>query len=201
MGFWEFLAKMIDSLAWPSLAAYVVYLLRGHGHELIRFVEKIRVKDFEVTLRQNFEEGREAAEQVRSETNINTFGTAETSTLTTASKIALEAGRPDVAILDVWKTVEQELTKIIQHEGMMRWVSPGNLIHWAHQKGLISNADRELFDRLRRIRNEVVHSNDVRKLSNAEVYEFADLASVLIARLKEIEEPLKGYPLPKDGRP
>ncbi len=195
MGFWDFVSKAVDSLAWPALAAYVLYLVKRHGHELVRFVEKIRVKDFEVTLRQNFEGGREAAETVRSETIADVQ--KEVSALTAMSKAALDAGRPDIAILDIWKGLEQELVKIIQHEGMARWVSPTRLIQWAYQKELISRADRELFDRLRVIRNEVVHSSDFRKISSAEVYEYAELTSVLITRLREIEEPLKSFPLPR----
>jgi hypothetical protein len=167
----SFTASVIGSLAWPvTLLIFLVILLKN-GPKLSRFVKSIRFKEFELTLRDDLEKAKNIAETIQV-----TLIASEDSKERAASEdkvLALAQIDPGVAILKSWQKLEQKLTQLIQHNGLIRFTSNREFVQRLLQLNKITEADVALFDKLRSIRNTVVHAhNDKRSMSVAEVVEY-----------------------------
>mgnify|MGYP003648576918 CR=1 FL=1 len=154
-----------------------------HAPTLARFVKAIRYKDFEVTMREDFNEARLDAEQVKLE-----IGDAEPINLNPNDKI-IQLAKIDrgIAIVEIWKNLEVEITRLIQHNGLMRYTNPFKFVEHLAEVGKITSRDLSLFRNLRKIRNESVHSHNSSELTMAEVLEFRDFVEVLAKRFESIK--------------
>jgi hypothetical protein len=187
----SFISSLVHDLVWPALAvaAFVVAYMRAS--HLARLIKSIRYGDLEITLHDQFSKAQVEAEAVREK-----LPPLEES-LRPRDDQALNLAKidPNVALMDTWQRLEGEITKIIQHEGYMRWVSPRKFVDHLHQLGLISHNEVTLFDTLRSIRNSVAHSIGA-SATIAQVVEYNDFIDSFVQRLQSIKEPLKDFPLP-----
>jgi hypothetical protein len=180
-----FIASVIGSLAWPVTLFLVLFLLLRNGVSLARFVKSIRFKDFELTLRNDLEKARDIAEsiQIRFISPITSEDRQDSE-----NKVLLLAQiDPGVAILKSWQKLDLALTKLIQHNGLIRYTNKSAFVRRLLELDKITESDLALFDRLRSIRNAVVHARSNKgSISVAEVVEYDQLVDTLIRRLEQI---------------
>lgn len=194
----EWLPPVIDlvgHIAWPAttLILFIVGLRRLP--ELARFIKTIRYKDIEITLRENFEAARPEAERLA----IEYKGDESLTTPTEQATKFLEVGT-SIAIIEVWLRLEREITKLIQHNGLMRFTTQLKFIEHLVKQNMLREGDLFLFRRLRNIRNSAVHASDENVISKAEVVEFSHFVDLLIAKLKDIKNK-PGYINMPEGNP
>jgi hypothetical protein len=180
-----FISSLISSLSWPGTLLIVLIIVLNNGPRLARFVKSIRFKEFELTLRDDLEKAKNIAETIQV-----TLISSEDSKERAASEdkvLALAQIDPGVAILKSWQKLEQKLTQLIQHNGLTRFASNRQFVQRLLQLKKITEADVALFDKLRSIRNTVVHAhNDKRSMSVAEVVEYDQLIETLVSRFEQI---------------
>jgi hypothetical protein len=190
-----FIASVIGSLAWPVTLLIVILILLRNGTQLAKFVKTIRFKDFELTLRSEFEKARTIAEEIEVGLALPPVrGEREESE---DKVLALAQIDPGVAVLKSWQKLEEKLTSLIQHNGLIRVLNRESFVDRLVQLNKISATEKLLFERLRIIRDIVVHgSKDGRSMSVAEVVEYDQLVDTLVRRLQQIQEE-PGYIDPK----
>ena len=155
-----------------------LFYFTRHASTLIRFVKTIRYGDIEVT----FQDARHDFEVIQVQR-----GPVESPALEADNKILrLAEIDPGVAVIEIWKGLEEKLIQLIQHNGMMRFTTPDKFMKVLHDQKKISTTELELFQRLRKIRNESVHSRASQSLTVAEVLEYKNFVDTFLSVLELI---------------
>jgi hypothetical protein len=178
-----FIAALVGHLAWPLVTLALISLALFKLPKLARFIKAIRFKDFEVTIRDDFAQARAEAERliIEQKQPVLPFHIDE-------KVLRLAEIDPSVAIIDVWRTLEQAIVKLIQHNGLMRFTTPAKFIEHLTTIGKLSHGDLMLFRKLRNIRDISVHADDRNTLSKGEVVEFSNFVALLIEKLEQIRQ-------------
>jgi hypothetical protein len=183
MNWLQFFSSVIGSLAWPVTVVVAFYFLKSHIADLFPFVERLKLKDFEVEFRKSVQE---LAVQSRAE-----LPTAEIEGETTSPKnrlYSLAEISPRSAILEAWLQVEAASADVIQSHTLsvqtkLVGISPLRLGEQLNRLQLINSKQLEIFQRLRELRNKAVHIGDA-TFPIDEVLEYIDLATSLAAQIR-----------------
>lgn len=178
----EFIAAVIDSLAWPAVVIMTVVLLRRPLAGLLPLLRRVKYKELEVEFAQEVKELRQEAEaalpplpagpppQIPEEQAL----------------INLASVSPRSAVVEAWRLVESAARRGLEArgEGMEsgRPVSGPRLTRTLLQREMLDNATRSVFDRLRMLRNQAVHAEDF-LVDEASSREYIELALALARRL------------------
>lgn len=183
MDWLTFISNAIRDLAWPIIALAVLGAFLFQGRAFVRLVKTFRYKDFELTTREEFFEARADAEQVKL-----TLDDQPSSSLNPKDRILqLAEIDPGLAIIDIWKTLDAELLKLIQHNGLVRFTTPDKFVAELGKLGKLSSREESLYRKLRQIRNASVHAHGSFTLTLAEVIEFRDFVDVLVKRFEQMK--------------
>jgi hypothetical protein len=178
-----FISSVVRDTAWPivALSAFVIFSYKGNT--FIKLIKSLKYKDFEISTREEFAEAREDAEHVKQQLSIQPKIEFQ------PSDRILKLAEMDsaVAIIDVWKKLEDTIISVIQHHGQMRYTTPENSMLKLTKLGKLSKNDLNLYRSLRKIRNENVHSHHQSKLTLAEVMEYEGFVEILINKLNQIK--------------
>lgn len=178
-----FIAALVGHLAWPIVTLALVSIALLKLPKLARFIKAIRFKDFEVTIREDFALARVEAERL----TVEQKNAAELSP-TEEKVLRLAELDPSIAIIEVWRRLEQAIVRLIQHNGMMRFTTPARFMEYLASLGKLSDGDLMLFRKLRDIRNISVHAHDRNMLSKGEVLEFSTFVALLTEKLEQIRQ-------------
>ena len=196
-----FISSLIRDTATPAAALVALWIILSKTPKLSRLIKTIKFKDVEVNLREELEKAKDEAEILKSKTTANERA-PETKQVSQFDEKIIKLANidPKAAIFEIWKQLENSIIKLMQHNGLIRFTRPDKLIRWLGNQGKISASQVELFLRLKRIRNEVVHAfpDDPPNISMADVLEYKDLSSLLIDTLESIrsEDGYLDYPIP-----
>lgn len=178
MNLYGFLASVVGSVAWPVTIVFCVLFLSKNGRNILKFVKTIRYGDLELTL----QDARRDAEAIQ----IETGQPARPATEADDKILRLAEINPPAAVIEIWKSLEAKLIQLIQHNGMIRFTRPEHFMKVLVDQKRISATELELFQRLRKIRNDSVHSRDPRALTVAEVLDYKSFVETLVTRLDQI---------------
>lgn len=190
MDWLTFFANIIDSLAWPATSLIVLFFLVWKGNEIANIFKSIKYKDFEVTFKDDFSKAKELVDTLESGDFLSE---SADSMLTFEADETLKLAEKDrsLAVLKIWQGLETGIVQLIQHNGLVRFTNPSAFMHKLHKLGKINKQDIELYDNLRKIRNDVVHlspyGHEV-KMTLAEVVEYKRFVDALLARLESIRQ-------------
>lgn len=186
-----FVASIVGHLAWPLTTLIIAAVVYFRLPKLVRFVKAIRYKDVEVTIREEFAQARSEAERLAIQQEPKPPSEA-------AEEKALKLAEidPSIAIIDIWRRLESEIVRLIQHNGLTRFTSPDRFMEYLVSLGKLSQGDILLYRRLRQIRNTSVHAHNHASLSKAEVLEFSNFVELLIGKLNEIAQSPGYLPAP-----
>jgi uncharacterized protein YkvS len=185
----------VGHLAWPVFAVGVLAFIYRKASSITRLVQSIKYRDVEIVIREEFAEAREETEAIRANSTSQAAITAQGTPEPDDKILRLARIDPAVAIMETFRSLEAEITRIIQHHGYMRWVAPKSFMDHLAKSNLISQKEHDLFMRLRNIRNEAIHAQA--SVTLAEVIEYKDFVTSFVERLKSIPNPLANFPLPK----
>lgn len=182
MDWLSFFASVIGSLAWPATLLAVVLLLRKQIAELLPLIRKLKAGPVEAEFEREVKELRAEASE--------TLPTPELRLLEGESKRLYELAQlsPRAAILEAWQGIEFSARRAaLQRAGspIPDMSSPLRLIRALTQLELLSSEDVALFNDLRGLRNQAIHSPDFSPSFEA-VSTYLQLAQSLEAKLAKL---------------
>jgi hypothetical protein len=189
----QFIAEIVDSIAWPVTVVALIYLLRRPLGELLRDVSKFRYGDFELDF------GREiSALEDKAKTAGLVVPAAKTpkrhppnsdQIISDAQRLAVDFPGPAVGL--AWTAVERELIQAVMRLKISAdfppYNSPLRSIVMLGKQGYLDKESQEILDRMRKLRNAAVHPGaDLMRISSDEAQEFITLTEGVTAKLKSL---------------
>lgn len=173
----EFFASVIDSLAWPALVGFIVYLARDQVVQLVGRLSRFKYKEIEAEFRQALED----IEVIRGEAIEGEIVEVKQEGTITLDELADVS--PRAAIMEAWIKIEMATRDFYESIGLERRLSYRGLreVPNEHQRQIepVMGAYKEL----RQLRNKAAHSSDF-DLS-------ADIAREYIAVASQVETALR----------
>ena len=150
----EFVAKVIDSLVWPALVAWLVYGFRSPIGTLIRRLSSLKYKGLEAEFEKRLDE-IVSAPDLASAQIADTPDQQQTISLIEIAEIA-----PRAAVLEAWIQIEKATREYLDSIGIERRMSYQGLRrlpdkHKAPLKALLPG-----YQELRLLRNKAAHAQD-----------------------------------------
>lgn len=192
MGWLEFFASLVSSLAWPVAIAAAAFFLRKQVAALLKgqVVKRVRAGMLELELDRLLEETGAQADDAG--LPLDGDPKVEDIVLLPSSIEQLADQSPEAAILIAWGEVEQEL------EGTVRRLNlrddedarhtPATTLLQRH--GLLKPENARVVAKLRRYRNYAAHPLDrEHALTATTARSYAQLAKRIVAALRSIETP------------
>lgn len=182
MDWLTFFAKIIESLVWPASLVWVLYFfIYKNGTKIARLVKSIKYKDLEVSFR--IDEAIKEAEKTLP-VNQKPLTEDEISQVEKIAKI-----NPALAIIEIWRTLEIEVSKITAFAHPTgKWIA-GDFISTLQRNELIKSSEANLLRKLKEVRNAAVHTNYGDRITLPEIMEYKFLTDALVTKLKKISEP------------
>jgi hypothetical protein len=206
MSFWEFVASVLQSLAWPGVAAYAIWKLSGPAGEALRELASIRYKDFQADFGRQLRKVVAQAEEIGLESEeplalpapavppVAAEGVGEPLTYRERLQRALaeSENEPEHAVVLAWRCVERELIGAVRRfDEQIAITSSRHAIQFLSKKRVIDDKTAHVLFDLRRLRNSAVHviSTDVVEITVEQAKEFARLALAVCDKLAAIDAP------------
>ena len=184
MDWLTFISKVLETIAWPVVALLVFYGLKGKVFELFPFLKRLKYKDLEA----EFGEGvREVSDKLpaRPESAVATETTEKAKPTLQVQLTQLAEAAPRAAVLESWLQVEHAAQRLVARTGVgdrsLRMVGPTIMRKYLDKTNLLSPDQRESFNKLRELRNKVVHYVEL-SLPLDEVLEYIELALSLASQ-------------------
>jgi hypothetical protein len=186
MDWLTFFSKIIDSIAWPSTAILLVWLLKDNISQLFPFIEKLKYKDFEIAFSQSIKELTEESEaEIEEPTENDEFiysNTKQKQDLYLLAKLS-----PRTAILESWLLVEMAAVEIIRNRGLVthkKHMGPLTIGQHLHRAQVLTPEQFQIYNKLRNIRNQAVHISDT-SFNLKEVTDYIDSALAMAYQLEK----------------
>lgn len=182
----DFIAKIIDSLAWPLTVTVLFWLSRSYIQRLLPYVSRLRYKELEVEFERLLE---------RPTPSPTPLPTPEKAVIDSqlATAIELAGTEPSAGMIYAWQTLEKELVAAIASiqpsaVGSRVFGSMTQAIEVLREQNLITNDEADTLQRLRKLRNDVVHITNTQTIVPEDVaVKYAEECHALAARLKSIQ--------------
>jgi hypothetical protein len=185
-----FIAKTVESVAWPAVLVGILIWLRKPLEALVATIRIAKYKDIELSFGKKLEELEGKAEKaglpepkeppawVYESPDDWTFGDY----IERLSPIS-----PRAAITEAWRHVEVALKEAARRIGKGSRLRPVELARFLHQEGRLPRDAVGLVDDLRALRNQAVHADDGH-ITPDRAIEFGRLAERVIASIS-VQEP------------
>jgi hypothetical protein len=192
MGWLEFSASLVKSLAWPVTAFALVMLLRAPLRQALFKVTRLKYKDLELDfgreLKQLEEEARAVDITPVRPTSVAPTDRSSTRLLEEAARLA--HGLPEPAIALGWQAVEDELLSTVMHLKLSPDYPPDQSAmknaEVLREQNAIDQRTLAVLDRLRALRNMAVHNIRAIDITTAEAIEFLALARGVVGKLQAL---------------
>lgn len=181
MNWREFLASIIDSLAWPATVALAVYLLRDALRKRIKDLKSLRYGVAEA----KFGDAVQDAEATAAEAELPAAESTATDTALITELASEVRASPRAAVIEAWLAIELELQALATTVGIdaPQTYSPRRLAAELAKRGVIEPAVASVVDDLGRARNVAVHSHPY-VVERDEVIEYVKLAGRVRSALR-----------------
>lgn len=171
---YTFISEMTKALAWPGTLIVVLLLLRKPLVSLIPFMHKLKFKEFEM-------EFSEKVQSLKSEAEIDKTSEVDTPAMNILS-FSTRA-----AVLEAWIELENVAASIAASFWSSSNTSPfknyAKLGHYLHQCGVLNDSQLNSFDELRKLRNQLAHTEEV-ELTENDAKAYIMVASNLVNQIK-----------------
>lgn len=185
MGWLEFVASIISSLAWPVAAVIITLAFRRQITSLLNKIRRLTWGDKAL----DFAEKLDKVEQTLHAELENSDGPALTPPIPDNRFGRLLEISPSAAILDSWAPVEKLIREIGQKRGIdsKRVIVPIQVVRQLRDEGIINGSVYEMVRDLRSIRNAAAHQLDV---TATDAYRFHKLAYQVTSELGALRSSL-----------
>lgn len=179
MDWLTFISKAIESLAWPVIAFVIVGMLKDEIKKLLPFIKKFKAGPVEAEFERDVAELKKSADKA---TLLESPDTASKAFL-----IQLAELHPRSSILESWVRLEAAARLALANKtadySKSNYLPAAKLGNPLEKAGLISNSQVNIYENLRRLRNEIAH--DMNLEPNVEAARtYIELASLLQGQLE-----------------
>lgn len=191
MGWLDWSASVIGSLAWPVAAVIIAWLFRSQIAALLAKVKQVRWGDAVVDLSEKLDQIEAVALEVKAEAaeeardDATSLATIPPSPVDDRFQNLLTLS-PSAAILDAWLPIEQKIINLVAANPQIssgQSKSSNNTYHnikLLRDRGVISGVTYDLLRELQQLRNIAVHSEDV---TIADAYRFKSFSDEVMRSL------------------
>jgi hypothetical protein len=181
VGFLEFVSKAIESLAWPAVAAWAIYLFQEPLKKLIGRLSKINFPGgWGAEFLNALARVEEAADAIQPWTQ-KTLSAPTDSRLDNLRK--LSRTDPAAAINDAWQAIERAVAEVAPPDKGFR--TPAGLVKLVKDEGLLDGVNLALIEDLRVLRSHAAHDKSV-TLAPEEAYSFCLVAIRIADMIRKI---------------
>ena len=195
MDTFQFIASLVESLAWPVTALALFMLLRKPLTQILLTLTKLRYKDIELDfgreLRQITQEAMQIEVRPVPMTATRAIGGPKVADelLEEAEKLSEEFPEPAVSV--AWSAVEDSLAQTAERltgSTSFRSSPPSRSIKFLSEREVIEGSTVSVLRRMQKLRNEAVHErwNAFGGISIAEAKEYIALARGINEKLARI---------------
>jgi hypothetical protein len=179
--------RIVEALAWPVTAIVIVLLLRLQIEKLLGRLSQLKFKDVEATFGQQLREAEADLRQAEDSQVIvgsSRLKGAEYYSDALNNLTRISQMSPSAGIAEAWRYVELAARKAADTLGitMIGSVGESQAIHTLVDKGILSSNVISLYQRLRQMRAEAVHSRDA-SVSTLQAENYIELALRLALEL------------------
>jgi hypothetical protein len=180
-----FLADVIGSLAWPLVILILGVAFRERLNALLTGVRRIRVGSIEAEIAERAREIEEAADAIE---GIDESSSPSRAFYVETEDRIRETARftPRGAILEAWLLVESAATGLLRDRGVHEFKThsgPLQILNQLERGNLLTDAQREVFESLRQLRNDAVHLPDA-SISRQDAFRYIESARKLAYSLE-----------------
>lgn len=186
----EFVAALVDSLAWPVGAILLALIFRKSLGRVIESLSSLRYKDFSADFEKQLSEIEEAEQQLPPRTVTSLEPSTEASKSLEDEIEQVAAISPAAAIPLAWALVEHALQRAVQRLSASEEFAPHNSalqnLRLLRHEHLIDEETSRVLDRMRTLRNIAVHDVRDHKIPPSQAVEFSQLARRMVSRLESL---------------
>jgi Domain of unknown function (DUF4145) len=190
----EFVASLVESLAWPLTTVIIVLILKAPLSALLPGLKDFKYKDQGKDIQLSFKQELTEAERVARVIDILPSGPLiiENPLKSSPQNVIAEARQlvhsfPDAAVTLAWSAIEREMSASLEKLGITAKQSVSRDIQDLFDKGLFDSHTVDLVHRLRNLRNLAVHGYDTNwRVSEDEGIEFIALTEGLIEKIQTL---------------
>jgi len=153
MGLLDFVASLVESLAWPLIVGFCVYILRTPAGKILERISKLKYGDLEA-------EFQERLNKIEPIANGDTKRIIQEKNITPITLEYLSELSPRAAVLEAWIIVENATSAFCEANGLPANISYQGLFQAAKKKDLDIEAFQTAYQELRLLRNKAVHATD-----------------------------------------
>lgn len=141
----EFFSKLIDSLAWPLVSVFLIFLLREPIKNILPFIERLKYKDFELNFRRQAEETMQSIGE--EDSSLECLG---------HKKLSMS---PKEAVLTAWSELEESAEKkyVELQPQLQKKMGPDRALGYFEYMGMLVPQTKKALSELRALRNQAVH--------------------------------------------
>jgi hypothetical protein len=176
MGILEFLASLVESLAWPTILGICIYIFRAQVGKLLERLSKVKYGDLEA----EFQERLNNIEPVQNVKKLKIK--EEEKNITTITLEELSVVSPRSAILEAWIKVEKATSEFCEANQLATNPSYQALFQVAKEKDLDIEPFKTAYQELRLLRNKAVHASDS-DITSLTAKQYVKTAEFIIAEL------------------
>ncbi len=195
MNAFEFIASVVDSLAYPAAIIIVVLALRAPIGKLLPELKRFRYGKVEIDFGQEVRKLEDRARTVGlrlPERPVPARMEFRESAQIIDDAVRLAAEFPEPAVGLAWTAVEHEMTQAAARLDLApddrRFKAPVRTIALLHERGYLDDDTRGLLDRMRNLRNAAVHlAGGAVRITPDEAREFIALSEAVSGKLKELK--------------
>jgi DNA-directed RNA polymerase subunit F len=182
-----FVAELAKAFVWPVFILIFILLLRKPIRDLIRLLTRFKYKDFELEFRRKIEEVEaEAVIELREKEPLDAFPHETEKHIYKLAEIS-----PRAAVLEAWRTVENEAIETVRADVKQQQgaepaiILPRVALKHLEQSERIDRQTSALIRDLRSLRNEAAHAPEF-ALGSDSALEYASAAYRLARKFKQM---------------
>jgi uncharacterized protein YutE (UPF0331/DUF86 family) len=185
----QFLSNLVESLAWPSIAAIFLYMFKNELSNIVTRVAHFKYKDLEL----DFGKVKQQADELRREeyNEVPTLKSPELNSLEDQIFDAVERA-PSAAILLAWSGVETAMASAVARLCISlqepSYRSPMHNIEMLSRHGGLDKSDENLLREMRLLRNKIAHERDAMiNITQEQATDYANVAKSIIKNLDSMK--------------
>lgn len=177
----NFLSNMTTALAWPVVAACLLFLLRKELPALLKRIKAASVGNAKLEFDNALDDAKDSADALKTPETAKEMRAAPTS-----EYLNLANEHPEAAVIDCYAEVEKRLIEIRKRLNLPPRVNLPGVVNELVDRKLLDQDGKQLFVSLRRARNAAAHTDNDHRITPGEAVDFTHQSWVLVALLDKL---------------
>lgn len=189
MGWKQFIAEIVTSLAWPALVIVILFKFKSELTKVVQRLAHLKYKDLEL----DFEKVKQQAEELHKELLVEPQALKSPVFISLEDQILDAVERaPSAAILLAWSGLETAMASAVARLAISpespSYRSPMHNIEMLTKYAGLSKSPASLLHIMRIIRNKVAHERDAMlSITQDQVLNYANVAVDIIQHLEQLK--------------